>query len=66
MLMGLPDLFLRPGSALNFARHRVSRSKRGCGTQWEGRVGAQGALHVSTPSFLPPCPRSSVLTLYQP
>lgn len=48
MLMGLPDLFLcqscqRLGSALNFARHRASRSKRGCRTQWVGKVGTLGA-----------------------
>lgn len=72
MLMGLPDLFLcqrcqRPGSsALNFARHRVSRSNRSCGTQWVGRAGTLGAVHIDTPSFVLLCTESSMLTLHQP
>lgn len=69
MLTGLSDLFLcrwcqRPGSALDFARHRVSRSKRGCGTHWVGGIGTLGALPMSTPSFLPPCTGSPRLTLF--
>lgn len=69
MLMGLPDLFLcqwcqRPGSsALNFARYRVSRSNRACGTQWVGRAGTLGALHVEySLTSVPPCTGSSMLT----